>query len=230
MSSLQMKNILTRSLLASILCAATLFAQRADSIWTISIDASMAMSAISPPSLVDYINTVSQLARDERVGDFIAVPEFRVTAEMQIAAEWAAGVEYQYGVKTLQVAGQAGQSQFDYSANQIGAVLHYVIAGTSYDVRLGGGAAYLSATFREALYGNPLSSSYDAHGVRLKGEIIGDTKLGESLWATIGLDASWVTGGAFQNGSANLRVGGIAGEVSSFSFGLSLGIMFRFLP
>ena len=116
----------------------TAVAQEPWSSW-VAVSGGMGISAVSAPSVVDYVNTASQAVSAERVSEFSSTTEFIAAPEIRVAEQWAIGLDYSYRIKSLVVNGAGSQSQFEISSHQLGFVIHYLIEGESYLVRLGGG-------------------------------------------------------------------------------------------
>ena len=204
----------------------TVVAQEPWSSW-MAVSGGMGISAVSAPSVVDYVNTASQAVSAERVSEFSSTTEFFVAPEIRVAEQWAIGLDYSYRIKSIVVNGAGSQSQFEISSHQVGFVIHYLIEGESYLVRLGGGGGPVLGSFSQALFGNPVFSDFSARGWSIKIEAIGDTKFDDHFYGTIGVDMRWVFGQRYHNGSREVRVGTISAGLASFALGLKLGILIR---
>lgn len=203
---------------------------RAQESWAswVGVSAGMGISALSGPSVVDYINSASQAVSSEKVSEFVSATEFSFTPEVRVTEHWSVGVDYMFRIKSLAVRGSGGQSQFEVSSHHVGFVVHYLIEGEGYLVRLGGGGAMASGSFSQALFGNPVFSDFSARGGSMKVEAVGDTKFDDHLYGTIGADMRWVFGQSYHNGSREVKVGTLKAGLSSFALGLKLGILVRF--
>lgn len=193
----------------------------------IAFSGGMGISAFSGPSVVDYVNLVAQPAYAQQLGEFTSVTEFFASAEAKIVPSWAAGLDYDYVIKSYSVNGGGGTSQFTYSFHAPGAVVHYLIEGRGYELRFGGGVSYVRATFSEALYGNPTFTDYTADGASVKAEAIGNTMFDEHFYGTIAADLRWITGGAFSNSQRKAEFGSRRVELGAFMAGIKFGVMVR---
>ncbi len=194
--------------------------------WT-AVSAGMGISALSAPSVVDYVNSASQAPTSEKVSEFFSVTEFVFAPEIRVAEDWSVGVDYMYRLKSLAVNSGGSQSRFEISGHHLSLVAHYLLEGETYLVRLGGGAGVVLGTFSEALFGSPLFTDFSARGGSLKVEAVGDTKFDDHFYGTIGADMRWVFGGTYRDGDREVQVGAMKAGVSSFSLGLKLGILVR---
>lgn len=187
----------------------------------------MGISALSAPSVVDYVNSASQAPTSEKISEFFSVTEFAFTPEIRVAKAWSVGADYMYRLKSLAVTSQGSQSRFEISGHHLGLVAHYLLEGETYLVRIGGGAGVVLGTFSEALFGSPLYTEFSVRGGSLKLEAVGDTKFDDHFYCTIGADMRWVFGGTYRDGGREAQVGEVKAGVSSFSLGLKLGILVR---
>ncbi len=193
----------------------------------VGVSAAMGISAMTAPGTIDYMNAVGQATSAERVSEFTSITDFTITPEIRILEEWSAGVEYSYRVTTFTVNSSGGRSQFDYSAHHGGIVAHYLIEGRGSLVRLGGGVSAVLGKFSQALFGSSVFSDFQASGGSIKLEAIGDTAFDDHLSGTIGGNMLWVFGGPFHRGAQQAAAGQRKAGLSSFSFGLKLGVTVR---
>jgi hypothetical protein len=187
----------------------------------------MGITALSAPSVVDYVNSASQAPTSEKVSEFFSATEFAISPEVRVAKNWSVGADYMFRIKSLAVNSGGSQSRFEISSHHLGFAAHYLLEGESYLVRIGGGGGVVLGAFSEALFGSPLFSDFSARGGSIKLEAVGDTKFDDHLYGTIGADMRWVFGGTYQNGDREVQVGAIKANLSSFSLGLKLGLLVR---
>lgn len=211
-------------LLAAGWCAAVA-RQSGEDRW-FAVSAGMGANILAAPSVVDYVNIVGQPGFNDRVGEFTSSFEFFLSPELQVSDWWSVGIEYNYMIKSYSVTGSGGASNFTYTTQMPGVVVHYLIPAEGYGFKLGGGLAYVAGNFSEALYGSGRGVDYRTSGGSLKLEAIGVTKFDDSFYGTIAFDLRWVSGGVFRNSVRELRVGGTSASLDSFSAGFKLGVEF----
>ena len=193
----------------------------------ISFSGGMGISLSAAPSVVDYVNLVGQPLYAQRLSDFTSMTEFFLNGELRVAGDWALGLEYGYVIKSYSVEGSGSTSQFSYSFHAPGVIAHYLIEGMGYELKFGGGVAYVLGTFSQALYGNPTFVDYSARGASIRVEAVGNTMFDEHFYGTIAVDLRWVAGGTFKDGAQEARYGSTAAGLSAFMAGIKFGIMVR---
>lgn len=193
----------------------------------VGISAGMGISAMSAPSMIDYINGAALAVPSEKIGDFTTVTEFVVAPEVQIANDWSVGLEYVYLIKSFSLEGGGTTSRFEYSAQQVGVFGHYLVTGEHWGMRLGGGGSIVSGRLSQALYGSSAFSDFDARGGSVKMEAIADSQFDDHFYGMIGADLKWTFGQAFHRGSIKAQSGSLAPSLSSFTLGLKLGVNIR---
>jgi len=204
-------------------------AAHAQEAWTswVGVSAGMGISALSAPSVGDYVNAASQAVSSSRIPEFVSATEFFVTPEVRVSEDWSVGLDYMFRIKSMEVNGSGGQSRFEFSDHHIGVVAHYLIEGETYLIRIGGGGAIVTGSFSQALFGAPVFSEFSARGGSIKLEAVGDTKFDDNLYGTIGADMRWVFGQTYHDGSRVAGVGTLKAGLPSFALGLKLGIQIR---
>ena len=183
----------------------------------IQVSGGLGVGAHSAPSLVDYISTVS----GQRMNDFASASEFFVTPEVQVTDDVSLAMEYIYLIKSYTI---DPAWDFSYKVQMPSMLVHYLLPGEGYWLKFGGGIGYASGTFTERNTISGAEASYDASGLSLKAEAVGNTMFDEHFWGSIGLDLRWVFGGTFKETTQRNLV---PPRLRFFSAGVKFGIMFQ---
>jgi len=194
------------------------------------ISAGLGIGAHNAVAITDYINAIVQPPPDQRLDDFGSAIEFFVTPEMQVADQWSVALEYSLLVKSHSPGSiGAGGSEINYYIHMPTAIVHYLIPGEGYWLKLGGGIGYHYAVLDQRLFGSSQQTSFTASGGGLKIEAVGNTRFDESFYASIGVDLRWGFGGAFNNSSqGDASYGPTTARLEFFNIGLKLGVAFLF--
>jgi hypothetical protein len=193
---------------------------------TFSIYGGMGISIADAPGLVKYLNT---LENPTVLNNFATDVEFFGGAEFPLSFEWGGAVEYAYLFKSYSLSvGDAGTYTVFYSLHMPTAMVHYVITGEGYFLKFGGGIGYHTGSLEQKdPYGNDIT--YSAHGIGLKGQVVGQTAFDEHLYAYIGGDMRWELLGKLKsdNGTVLQNQGRVA-SLSMFVVGLNFGVVYYF--
>jgi hypothetical protein len=180
----------------------------------IHLTAGLGVSALSSPTIVDYILAAS----GERMSEFATASEFYVAPEVQLTNEWSLAVEYSFLLKSYTVDATYRPGEFSYTVSMPTLLVHHLTRGTGYWLKYGGGLGLVNGTFTERNTTSGAEASYGARGVSLKVEAVGNTEFDEHFWGNIELDLRWVSGGVFKESSPSPRL-------SYFAAGIKFGIM-----
>jgi hypothetical protein len=192
-----------------------------------SLSAGMGINAHSAPSTADYISTVLQLHEPNKIGDFTSAIEFFVTPELQVSDDLSLALEYSYLVKSYNLSSTAGPgiSEFSTSIHMPTAVVHYLIPGQGYWLKLGGGVGYYFGSFSQMLYGSGQIETFRASAPGVKLEAVGNTMFDESFYGYIGIDVRWGFDEPFARDDGSVpSYQGAAPSLGFFNLGLKLGV------
>jgi len=193
----------------------------------IAVSAGMGISAHSATSTADYISAVLQLGEADRIGEFTSAIEFFATPEFQFSDDWSLALEYSYLIKSHRLSSTAapGTSEFSTSLHMPTLVLHYLVPGQGYWLKLGGGVGYYVGSFSQMLFGSGETTTFHASAPGVKIEAVGNTMFDESFYGYIGIDARWGFDEAFtaSDGTAP-SYQGTSPSLGFFNFGLKLGV------
>jgi len=193
----------------------------------ISFSAGMGINGHSATSTADYISTILQLREPDRIGDFTSAIEFFAAPEFQISDDWSLGLEYSYMVKSYRLSSTAGPgiSEFSTSVHMPTVVLHYLVPGEGYWLKLGGGVGYYLGSFSQALFGSGQEETYRASAPGLKLEVVGNTMFDDSFYGYIGVDLRWAFDETFSDADGHTpSCQGLSPGLGFFNVGLKLGV------
>ena len=195
------------------------------------VSAGLGINAHNAVAITDYINAITQPTPDQRIDDFGSAVEFYVMPELQIAEEWSVGLEYALLLKSHSLISQAGggNTEIGYSIHMPTAIVHYLIAGEGYWLKLGGGIGFHYGLLQQRLFGGTQQTDFTASGAGVKIEAVGNTRFDDSFYASIGVDVRWGFGGSFNNpdqGEAQFAT--TTARMEFFNVGLKLGVAFLF--
>ncbi|MCI0706951.1 MAG: hypothetical protein L0Y80_05630 [Ignavibacteriae bacterium] len=158
-----------------------------------SISLGMGVGVHSAPSLADYISAFGTSGDGERVDEFSSMLELYVTPSMRVEREWDVAIEYGLLLKTHLVGSNNTSSgtEFAYSVHMPTAIVHYVVDGESYYVKLGGGAGYHFATMTRTLFVFGSEEKFSTAGFGAKLEAVGNTKFDDTFYGNIVADLRW---------------------------------------
>ncbi|RPI66446.1 MAG: hypothetical protein EHM47_16640, partial [Ignavibacteriales bacterium] len=102
------------------------------------IRGSMGINFISTPSLRDYLN--QNYRTGEEFSTFNSAISFSGEADYYISESFAAGIEVAYIYNSFTYVSEIGKRELIYNFLLPSATAYYVISGTGYNIKLGGGA------------------------------------------------------------------------------------------
>jgi len=189
----------------------------------------MGIAITAAPGLVKYLNTLPGLP--QQVTDFGTNVEFFGGAEFPLSVEWGGALEYSYLFKSynLPTLDDAGTYTIFYSLHMPTVMVHYVVPGKGYFIKLGGGIGYHTGSIEQksSLYGT--DSTYSAHGVGFKVQVVGQTAFDDHMYGYIGGDMRWELLGKVKGvNGAVLQNNGQSASLSMFAVGLSFGVIYYF--
>ncbi len=196
-----------------------------------SVTAGMGIDVHSAPSVADYVNLVTQAGRAERFDEFSSAVEFFIVPEIQITDDWSVGIEYSVLVNSHAVgqSGGVGGSEFSYTVQLPMMVGHYLVSGTGYRLKFGGGIGYAAGELSQQLFGSTQSTDFSSRGWTAKLEAVGNTEFDEHFYGSIGVDLRWIAGGVFRSARGiDAGVGSTKAKMDFFNLGLKFGVVVRF--
>ena len=142
------------------------------------------------------------------------------------------GVEYGLLIKSYTIDDQSGysRSEFSYQVHMPTVLVHRLLIGEGYRVKLGGGIGYHFANFTQSFSSLGSEGTLSARGPGIKLDAIGNTKFDETFYGSIGVDVRWDFVGPLKAGSGGSAATSSAvplPKMDFFSVGLKFGVTFQ---
>ncbi|MBI4548609.1 MAG: hypothetical protein HY707_11545, partial [Ignavibacteriae bacterium] len=142
----------------------------------------LGVSLISAPSIVDYLNSLSQ--SQGRVDDFTSAAEFYGTAEFIVRDPWSVKLEYAYILKSYNVGdGTFSNYTYSYGVHMPSVLIHRFFTDHSSVFKVGGGVGYHIARFSEEYSFGKKNYRSTGGGIKLEAEM--NTSFGDNLYSYI---------------------------------------------
>lgn len=187
---------------------------------------SMGIDFISVPSLKEYIDQLPY----EQLTDFNSAVNFSGSYGRMLSESFQVQAELGYLLYSFTSSDIDGQYELAYNLVMPSILGYYVINGTGYNFKFGGGAGVRFLSVEESLPGTGSSEEYSSvgYGFILRAE--GNTAIAEDVYAYIGADARYDVNGEPANNGENLYNIVYKENVNfnSLSFGIRLGISYQF--
>ena len=199
----------------------------------IDFTAGMGIDMHSATSIVSYINLKGQPRLDEKVNEFSSAVEFYAVPELQVSRDWSVGIEYSLLIKSYAIDDRSGfsRSEFSYQVHMPTLLVHRLLLGEGYRVKLGGGLGYHLASFTQSFPTIGSEETFSATGLAFKLDAIGNTKFDETFYGSIGVDLRWDFEGTLKrspSGVAPATNGSVPlPKMNFFSAGLKFGVTFQ---
>jgi hypothetical protein len=198
----------------------------------IDFTAGMGIDLHSATSLVNYINLMGQPRLDDKVYNFSSAVEFFAVPEIQVSHDWSLGLEYSLLIKSYAIDDRSGfsRSDFSYQIHMPTLLLHRLILGEGYRVKVGGGIGYHIANFTQSFPSVGSEETLSTDGIGIKLDAIGNTKFDETFYGSIGVDLRWDFEGTLKRSSgapASASSSIAFPSMSFFSAGLKFGVTFQ---
>lgn len=187
----------------------------------------------SAPSIVDYINLVAQPRLDQKLDEFSTAVEFYAVPELQVSSEWSTAVEYSFLVKSHSIDNRSGfsRSELSYQVHMPTVLVHYLVFGEGYRLKLGGGVGYHLARFDQSFPTIGSEETLRSEGIGFKLDVVGNTKFDETFYGSIGIDLRWDFVGTLTRSGDTAPVERSTPSLPKMNFfnvGVKLGVTFQF--
>ena len=181
-----------------------------------SIRAGMGIDFASTPSLTDYINQTYQLSLNDQLRSFNSAIVFSGEAGYLLSENYMLAVDVGYLINSYTTLLDLGQFEFSYNIISPSLVGYYVISGSGYNFKFGGGVGIRFSNAEDKRGVNKNNYNSTGFGFLLRAD--GNTLLGGNIYANIGADLKYDL-----NGDLNDKV-----NLNSFSVGIRLGVTYIF--
>jgi hypothetical protein len=186
----------------------------------------MGIDFVSVPSLKDYIDQL----RYERLPDFTSAVNFSGSYGRMITETYQLQVELGYLLYSFNSTGIDGKYDLSYNLIMPSILNYYVLSGTGYNFKFGGGAGIRLLATDESLPGTGSTQRYTSLGFGLIARVEGNTALAQDVYAHIAADIRYDVNGEPENNGSKLYniVDKKNVNFNSLSFGIRLGISYQF--
>lgn len=190
----------------------------------IDFRASMGLNFVSMPNLRDYING-NYAPSDEQLGTFNSAVEFGGEASYELI-DYQFGIDIAYEMSSFTYPFFGNKYEFAYGTLHASASLFYLMKGTGYKFRFGGGAGPSFLSIDETLPVSTIAQTYSSTGMNLFLRSDGQTKIGTHTFAYIGLDFRYAALGEPKKNSQSINPTSPL-KISSATFGIKLGVVYQ---
>lgn len=192
------------------------------------LKATMGINFISIPSVQDYINSYKPSVVE---GTFSSAVIFSFEAGQFLSSNFVLGLEIPYQMYSYN--SNFGLGQYDLTYNSIlpSVMAYYVLVGSGYNFKIGGGAGPRFVSVKESPEGLTSEVDYSSTGFGFVVRVEGNTILGGNVYANIGVDVRYDVNGEPTNSNGDKIIYGYPEEnvnFNSFSAGVKLGISYLF--
>ena len=194
-----------------------------------SIRASMGIDFANSPSLNDYINQTFPVGSDP-LGDFNTAINFSGEFGYSVTNTFQVGLELSYLINSYNYSSELGKFELDYDIIAPSLLGYYVLGGTGYNFKFGGGIGIRFVNVDLYSPGTTIITNYACSGYGLILRTEGNTLLGGDFYANIGVDLKYDINGNPKFGDLNLY-NNISREnvnLNSLAVALRLGIAYIF--
>ena len=183
---------------------------------------SMGIDFVSIPSLKEYIDQLPY----EELTDFNAAVNFSGSYGRMISESYQLQAELGYLLYSFNSNGIDGQYDLTYSLVMPSILNYYVLNGTGYNFKFGGGVGLRYLSIDESLPGTGSSDNYSSTGYGFILRTEGNTAIAENVYAHIAADVRYDVISEAEPSALGNKIGDV--NFSSLSFGLRLGISYQF--
>lgn len=194
-----------------------------------SLRASMGIDFVNSPSLNDFINQSGLTGRDY-VKDFNTAVNFSAEFGYSINQSFQMGIETGYFINSFNFNTDLGKFELGYNVIYPTVLGYYVLSGTGYNFKFGGGMGLKFVFLDLSLPGTNTTTRYSNTGFGFILRAEGNTLLGGNVFANIGADLKYDVNGIPKNNNNNLYnpISRADVNLNSFSAGIRLGLTFYF--
>jgi len=186
------------------------------------VRASMGIDFVSIPSLKDYL----EANYTDRLSDFSSAVNFSGSYGRMISSNTQLEVELGYLLNSYNSNTNGGNYDLTYSLLMPSVLVYYVLTGTSYNFKFGGGAGIRFLSITEKLPGYPGNDNYSSTGYGFILRAAGNTAIAQDVFAHIGADVRYDVLNEPDKSLAGNKIGNV--NFNSLSFGIRLGISYQF--
>ncbi len=186
------------------------------------VRASMGIDFVSTPSLQNYLES----NYTDLLGTFGSAVNFSGSYGRMISTNDQLDFEVAYLLNSYNSSLNGGTYDLTYSIIMPSLFYYYVLNGSGYNIKLGGGAGPRFLSITEKLPAYPQSDNYSSSGYGFILRTVGNTAISQDIYAYIAVDARYDQIKQPKPSEDNNVIGNV--NFNSLSFGIKLGISYQF--
>jgi hypothetical protein len=188
----------------------------------------MGISVVSTPSLIDYLNE-NFAPSNQQLGVFNSSIVFSGEAGYFVNDSYEISLDFSYLLNSYNFSYNPGVYKLSYDFLMPKFVNYYVIKGSGYNFKFGGGIGPCFTNVDQQMPASP-SATYNSVGFGFIFKAEGNTLLSDKLFANIGVDLGYDFNGTPKNGNLYLVNPNNNQNVNfnSLSAGIHLGVSYIF--
>ena len=196
----------------------------------IELKGTMGINFLSFPSVQDYINE-NYAPSDGELSTFNSAVIFTGEVGTFLSKSFELSIEVPYQIYSYTENVGPGQYELAYNSILPSVMAYYVLLGSGYNIKFGGGAGvrFIDVTESKKWQGTEDTFTSVGFGGLLRAEA--NTALAENVYANLGFDLRYDVNGEPENSNGDTLVNNVKGEnvnFDTFSLGVKLGISYLF--
>lgn len=196
----------------------------------IELKGTMGINFLSFPSVQDYINENYAPSGGE-LSTFSSAVIFTGEVGTFLSNSFELSIEVPYQIYSYTENVGPGQYELAYNSILPSVMAYYVLLGSGYNIKFGGGAGvrFIDVTESKKWQGTEDTFTSVGFGGLLRAEA--NTALSENFYANLGFDLRYDVNGEPENSNGDTLVNNVKGEnvnFDTFSLGVKLGISYLF--
>lgn len=196
----------------------------------IELKGTMGINFLSFPSVQDYINENYAPSGGE-LSTFNSAVIFTGEVGTFLSKSFELSIEVPYQIYSYTENVGPGQYELAYNSILPSVMAYYVLLGSGYNIKFGGGAGvrFFDVTESKKWQGTEDTFTSVGFGGLLRAEA--NTALSENFYANLGFDLRYDVNGEPENSNGDTLVNNVKGEnvnFDTFSLGVKLGISYLF--
>lgn len=196
----------------------------------VELKGTMGINFLSFPSVQDYINENYAPSGGE-LSTFNSAVIFTGEVGTFLSKSFELSIEVPYQIYSYTENVGPGQYELAYNSILPSVMAYYVLLGSGYNIKFGGGAGvrFIDVTESKKWQGTEDTFTSVGFGGLLRAEA--NTALSENFYANLGFDLRYDVNGEPENSNGDTLVNNVKGEnvnFDTFSLGVKLGISYLF--
>ncbi len=176
----------------------------------------MGISFVNMPSVIDYLNQ-NFAPSNQQLGTFNSAVTFSVEGDYSLDANHEIGLEVAYLVNSHNFSYNLGLYKLYYGIVMPTAIYYYVIRGTGYSFKFGGGIGLRFVSADQQYPATPSAINYQSTGFGFLLKADGNTLLSGNLYANIGVDLRYDINGEPKSSSGSYIVNNLYNKKVNFN-------------